>query len=478
MVEQKRDWYSVSVDSLRLGIGAVLALVLGAGSFYGYQRWEEKEVERRAFEVVAQSQGLLKQLKTEEGLVRVREEYEEAAQVLRQAEASLAAGDFRQARSLGSDSLAALQGILDRLRFQGQAGIAWFVSVEGDVQYSRGEKGQFVAARTQDVLYEGDYVRTSGNGSAEIYFTYEGAKFTLGPGALYQLPRTRGTGGGDGSFGFMEYGWVALNTSSQSESGISTKYSEVTVGRNSQAMVSLPRDSTRSRVSVTRGRASVLSPRTGEVRQLGELQQITQTAEKLGPTSTLPAAPLLLEPPDNYSVNIDSTQDVQLAWDEVGGANSYTLEISRSRLFNDNLLLDSESVHRGTSVKIGLQEEGSYLWRVAASDRSGQQGPWSDYRKFKVASFKGLSLEDDNIPPELKVELQLQGNLVIFRGKTEPGASLELNSEAITVDADGSFSSTMEIFGRDGEWVSLVFKAWDEAGNTTTQPRRVFLPAS
>jgi hypothetical protein len=477
MVEDKRDWYSVSVDSLRLGMGLLIAGALGAGGFYGYQRWKETEVERRAFEVVAQSQGLYKQLKTEEGLVRQRQPYEQAAQVLRRAEEALDEGDYRAARGLGGESLSELQGILDRLRFQGQAGIAWFVAVEGDVQYSRGEKGEFVTARTQDVLYEGDYVRTSGNGSAEIYFTFEGARFKLGPGALYQLPRGLGGGEGDGSFGFMEYGWVALNTSSQSESGISTKYSEVTVGRNSQAMVSLPRDSSRSRVAVTRGQAKVRSSRTGEVRQLGELQQVTQTAERIGPTSALPGAPLLLEPPDNLSINIDSTQEVQLAWDEVNGAGSYTLEISRSRLFNDNLLLDSESVHRDTAVKIGLQEEGNYLWRVAATNRNGQQGPWSEYRKFKVASFEGLSLEDDNIAPPLEVNLQMQGNLVVFRGQTEPGAGLEINGESITVDADGSFSSTIEIFGRDGEWVSLVFKARDESGNTTTAPRRVFLPS-
>ena len=47
------DWYSVSVDSLRIGGGLLFWGLVAIGLFFGYQRWSQHRVERKAFEAIS-----------------------------------------------------------------------------------------------------------------------------------------------------------------------------------------------------------------------------------------------------------------------------------------------------------------------------------------------------------------------------------------------------------------------------------------
>ena len=75
------------------------------------------------------------------------------------------------------------------------------------------------------------------------------------------------------------------------------------------------------------------------------------------------------------------------------GAGRYALQVSRNRLFVDNII-DVED-RTTTSAKLGLRGEGHFLWRVAAIDSSGEQGPWSPPRKFRVVPTAATGAQED-----------------------------------------------------------------------------------
>ena len=68
----------------------------------------------------------------------------------------------------------------------------------------------------------------------------------------------------------------------------------------------------------------------------------------------------------------------KLAWRAVPGSYRYALQISRSPLFEPNIISDDN--RRKTSAKLGLKGEGIYYWQVAAIDREGARGPWNKPR--------------------------------------------------------------------------------------------------
>lgn len=463
-----RDWYRISVDTLRLGIGTVVVIVLSVGAVFGYRYWDEQTMEQRAYEVLDRARNLAKRLEAEDGVDAYRTDYDKGVEQMTKARSALEKGSFPDALLFGEESLRTLRLIQNSLRNQGKMRVASFTSVQGDVEYQRGEKGDFAKARPRDVLYEGDWVRSSGQGSAEILFD-EGTLFTVGPNALFKLNRRRALGG-KSTIGVMEYGWASVNTA-QRDSRVGTKFAELRVQQNSQATLSVPENSDRGRFVVNRGGAEIKSSTTGEVRKLKELEQVEERQGRLGKAIPVPKRPELLDPPDNYTIDIDRNDEVELAWAEVEGAARYALQVSRSRLFGDNII-DVEN-RRSTTAKLGVQSEGNFVWRVAALAKNGLQGPWSSPRKFRIASFGGVDLEQDTTPPHLELEVIANGNILIVQGSTEPGAKLAMNDDVIPVGADGRFRSSI-VLQEEGR-VTLVFRATDGAGNPTVVTRQILL---
>jgi hypothetical protein len=459
------EWYGVSVDSARLIGGVALTLVALAVGYLGYQSWNATNLERQAYEWVSRPEALLRQLRGERNEPAVSTELNAASELLQQAREALGQRNFRSAIGLGRACNDQLEAIRDRGRLGGS--IAWFLSVQGDIQYRRGESGDFLRAHARTELHEGDYVRSASGSSAEIHFREEETVFTLRPDSLIKL--TRGLSA-DGRVLGLEYGWVAVDTS-RAPAEVETPYTRLRAGENSLVSIAVSEGSDRSTVRVSQGSARVESLETGEVRELGERQQVSQNGERLGATLPLPPAPVLLGPPDDYAINIDSTDRVKLTWNPVSGAIRYALQVSRSRLFGENIV-DSED-RAGTAATLRLQEEGRYLWRVAAYDRNGTVGPWSEIQRFRVASYRSLALEEDAEPPTLEIEVLLTGSIALLTGKTEPGSRLEINGQEAVVAADGSFTATRTLFGRGR--VPIEFVAVDRAGNQTTEQRFVFL---
>jgi hypothetical protein len=460
-------WYSVSAETLRviaaLGIASALLLV----GYRAYLKWDEYTLEQRATDTLASARGLLQTLHSEDAITG-REDLSRATLSLREAEQAWEQGSYRSALYKAQVSRGLLLDVLDSVQNPGRRGEARFIYVEGEVEYRRGETGRFRRARPRDVLYEGDYVRSTAQGSAEILFDGDGTLFTVRPGTMLKVQaRLRLRGRGEPVR--MEYGWVDLETS-RLPSGVETEHASIRLETESEATVSYEPSSATGRFAVGKGTAQVAAAQSGEVRQLAQLEQVLQQAERLGRTTGLLDAPTVIGPANSFDLNLDRSRELVLSWEPVIEAEGYQLQVSRSRLFGESVV---DRRRTKTSATLGVNDEGNYYWRVAASAADGTLGPWSSLRKFRALSLGGIGWKD-TVPPQLQVAKPIvNGNLVVITGHTEPGVRLEIDGQRTPVAADGSFSLTVEP-GSEGE-VDVVVTAVDASGNRSQVRQPVFI---
>ena len=377
----RKDWYSVSVETLRgMGLLVLVVVVLALG-YLGFRTLETQSRERRAAEVIEEVRGLMDRLPNEaRSESSFKGEIDAAWLSFQDAQAAFGKRNFQKALESGRRSRNILRSILDALQLPETAGQAQFISIQGGVLYRRGESGDWKEARSRAPLHPGDYVRTSENGSAEIMFL-DGTLYTVRPTTQFIV--SAGHQGGTEQAIEMEYGWVDMNTA-QSTSQVKTPNAVAQVQQDSEAFVAVSQGSTGGRFGAVSGTVQV-EAEGGLTREVQPMQQVVQTGDLLSEPSPLPERPDLLEPADNVSLDLEQVRQVVLAWNPVDGAARYALQISRNHLFVDNVI--DVGNRTKTRATLGLRGEGSFQWRVAAF-RDGVQGPWSKPRKFRVASFR------------------------------------------------------------------------------------------
>lgn len=466
-----KGWYSISVETLRgLGIVAVLLIVVGAG-FVAIQLYNRLGERREAESLVAKTQDLIQQIQGHpEATVKFKTEYDAAWISFQEAQGALAEQRWGAALEQAQRSHRLLSSILDALAIPAsQDGQARFVSVQGGVEYRRGDTGDWQEASIRVSLRAGDYVRTSERGSAEISFA-GGALYTVRPNTQFIVSGSSAAGPGQQSIE-MEYGWVDLSTAQQS-SNVKTPGAMARVREDSEAFVAVDRDSSEGRFGAVSGGID-LSSQGGLTQQVEALQEVVQNGNLFSPPQNLSARPNLLEPPDNLAVDLGSESSLVLAWQPVEGSAQYALQVSRNSLFVDNLIEDL----RRTKVQatLGLRGEGAFHWRVAAYGRSGELGPWSKARRFRVsAAAVGGSGDKDTTPPMLEVdEVKSYGSIFMVVGRSEPGARVEVNGEQVEIGPDGTFNKTVQVT-QEG-WSFIEVRARDSAGNATVRRQRVFV---
>lgn len=466
----RRGWYTLSVDALRgWTIFLVLLVVAGAG-YLANREWQATAQRREAGALIAEAEALDERLRTAAGLDRYRNEVESGRGHLAAArQAYDADGDFAVAWTQATLARNSLLAVVDSLERGGGAGEAAFVSVQGDVEYRRGESGEWENARGRVALASGDYVRTGGRGSAEIMFA-DGTLYTVRPNTSFIV--SRGGGGADGAAGeqaiAMEYGWVNLNTASRA-ARVTTPAAEARVREDSEAFVGYEKESRKARFGALRGAVEVVA--AGVRRQLGGFQEVVQVGDRLSEARPLPGRPQPLEPVADAQIDADAVGELVLGWEPVGGVARYALQVSRNHLFVDNVI-DVEDRTRSRAT-LGVRGEGSFLWRVAAIERDGSVGPWSDPRGFRVTRAGG-DRGGDRDPPRLELDdVTSYGSIFIVGGRTEPGSTVEVGGEPVKVAADGSFTKTIQLTNEG--WSFIEIHARDAWGNETTRRHRVFV---
>lgn len=458
--DRSRDWYSVSLDTLRAWGWLLLILVLLVVGFFGFRLWSELDLGRRAEAVILEAGRLQARLDdldaTDEDI------YQSGVQSLAAARAAQADERYREALN---------QGLLSRTRFQsllGEDGMvaAELVAVRGRVQLRRG--GQVRDARVRTELYAGDVVRAMGNTTAELQLV-DGTRISMRPGATLVVGDTDRSSGSSARTAKLESGVVNLNTSREG-STIETPEAEARIDGGSEAVVGYDADSGRGVFGSYTGGMEVAS-NDGEARRLDAMQQVVQTDGGLSQPAPLPEPPRMLEPAAGIELDPRVTNRVILRWDPVPAAQGYALQVARNQLFSDTVIEDLDRVK--TSATLGIRGEGSFLWRVASVGPEGMVGPWSEPRAFRVFADERADTRDDTSPEIQLEEPEIYGNLVIFTGRTEPGADLTIQGESVQVRSDGAFSKTLQIdrAGRN----EVRIRARDAAGNETEVTRSVLV---
>ncbi len=390
-----RGWYTLSVDTLRGWVTVLLLVGLAWAGWRGYGTLEARYLEGKVERVLREARDLEASVRAEGGASAYRTDYETALQHLRQARTLLderrLTGALRSAEQ-GRIVLASLLRQLHRLESSGEA---QFISVQGAVEYRRGERGDWQAGRLRDVLYAGDYVKTSGHGSAEI-MAIDGTVYTVRADTVILIGRTNlfGAETADRTIN-LAHGWVDLSTS-LARSTVATPESEARVERDSIVVVAWDERLRLGKFAAYRGTMSV-DAAAGDHRRLRPMEHVVQRGSRLSAAQRLPAAPIPLDPTDDLEVRLGKADRLVLSWQPVSGADRYALQVSRNRLFV-NKIIDTAD-RRATQATLGLRGDGTFVWRVAAYTSDGVLGPWSLPRRFRVLPAPAAPPEDPLLPP-------------------------------------------------------------------------------
>lgn len=340
-----------------------------------------------------------------------------------------------------------------------QAAAARFTSIEGSVRVKAVGTFEWVGADTSTLLRRGDLVRTNAGAAAEIAFA-DGTTMQMRPDSLLTIeetgvdPRQRRVAVGLSS-GDVSYNRPAASGSTQ----VSTPTVKVTQGGAGRGGLRVA-ETGETDVRVFSGAGARLETRSGASVELQASEGVRVDASgKAGQKLTLPSTPVLQAPPHQTEISYPdpSRGTTLLAWKDVAGASEYRVMVDFSPYFNRPLV---DQKIRETQVALRGLEAGRYYWRVAAVAKDGAEGSFSDFSRFAITR-PASGRAGSGPPPPLVVEsLEVRNNILQIKGRSEPGATVTVNSQRVEVQADGSFN----------EFVTL-----DKAGPQAVEIRAVGL---
>lgn len=458
------DWFNVSYSSL-VRIGMVIVALAAAGGIYWYQVGIRgpKDSARQA---ISDAEQKLNQATAKVASFPQIEEIVDTAGVsLREAREAFSGLRYKDARSA---ALSSEQFSIQALRAAGdeeeEGPLARFARLEGNVRVKRAGEFNWEAANERMTLQEGDSIKTSSSGSAQLIY-FDGAVSTIVPGTLLtirQLSENPVTNVRRVTEK-VEIGEVRASTQDRNVQGsfhqIETDKVSAKSEHASEFRVSVDPEKKDVRFDVFDGRVQVASASKKEDLVAGEAIRAGRDG-KLSAKHSLPGLPRLLAPPDQKVFVSEAADSILLTWEPIRSAKEYRLVISDMALFTDPLY---DAVRTDTTAKLEAVPEGVYHWRVAAISESGLVGQYSTPRRFRVSS-KRITDRADTEPPALDITEFVQvGMMVIVNGRTEPGATLWANSEKIEVDESGDFYAVIRLQLEGAN--DITFIAQDNTGN-------------
>lgn len=463
------DWYLISIDRLKQ-IGLVVLLLIIAGGAYWFWYTQKGNPKTLAESAITDARQALNDLASSKEMQTHRGDFDRAQKKLDDANTLYAAAKYVEAQGAAVESQS-----ISRAAHSGGDGEndARFLTVEGDVQVQKSSTSDWKPADLRTALMNGDWVKTSDGGSAELIFT-NGSVYTMGPSALLEVysqvnPATSKKTNGVA----IEVGPVEVATTDDA-STIRTPGSQVVVDSASTTQVGVDKQKATSVVAV-KGSAAVTSTAGGDQIKLAGGEKITATQSgSLSAVKKLVAPPGLVAPSDNQVFQMATDSRVDFNWEAVQGATGYQLEVSRSRLFS-TLEINAKRPKTGAGAKV--TSEGTFYWRVASLGPDGDVGPYSQFRRFRVSGGgKGpTNTTGDTVPPALglKAPFPVGGPNYIIEGTTEPGATVFINNEEVEVESNGHFKKliTLGKIGRN----DIIVKAVDPAGNPTVKSQTVIV---
>jgi hypothetical protein len=352
---------------------------------------------------------------------------------------------------------------------------AHFNSIEGSVKVKTVGTFEWVSADKNMILRKSDLVRTGPGAAAEIGF-FDGTVVHVRPDSLITIlqtsedPSTKARKvGWHISSGEVNFQTVRKNVP-ESATEVSTPTVKGTVDEMSAGAFRVA-ESGDSDVRLFQG-SGRMQTKGGQTVELGASEAFkVDAAGKAGAKVALPAVPALMAPPHQAEITYPdpARATTLLAWKPVLGAVSYHLMLDYSAYFN-RPLVDRKGIRDSQQELRGL-EPGKYYWRVAAVDKDGEEGNFSDFARFAVSRPSAGSGGDGPPPPLVIESVDVRTNILQVKGKTEPGATITVNGQRVDVDADGTFNDfiTLEKAGKQ----IVVIRATGLNGGVNEQRRPV-----
>jgi len=391
-----------------------------------------------------------------------------AAKLLKEAKQAYANEKFEEAEEKAVSARSrfeALAGAGDRsLVGEGQ-----FHSVHGRVMIQRAGKSGWESAEAQSPVFNGDFIKTGSDGSAELLFS-DGTLFKIAPNSLLEVHRHSQDTRNQGSVK-MVVGKINVITG-QSGSIISSENVETQVDNDSRIALNVGAE--KAVISTFSGRAVARNP-AGKSVELRTREQVEAHPQAgFSNKRKIPQPPTPLSPVNNTGFDIETDRVITLKWAPPEDSRGTRLQVCRTPDFPpDELDVDSPVLH-GSSARLEALLPGTYFWRLATVFGTDAISEWSAPHRFRIYSRKHQQIMRDLEPPvlELKPVRQL-GRVCIVEGKTEPGARVRINGTWTETDSTGRFRKTLELHHIG--WTDITIKATDPSGNNTEKHQKVYL---
>jgi hypothetical protein len=464
------DWYLISIDRLKQ-IGLVLLLVVLGLSGWWFFTNQKRNPRSSAEAAISDAREALNALASSKDFNAHRSEFDRAQKKLDEATTLLAAAKYPNAQESAVESQT-----ISRAAISGGGGAdndAQFLNVEGDVQYQKSATSDWKRADQRSPLFNGDWVKTGENASAELIFS-NGSLYTVGPNALLEIYAQFNPATSKKSNSVqMQIGSVEVQTTDD-VSTVRTPGTQVIVDSDSTTQVGVDRQKATA-VVATKGTASVAPASGGPAVKINSGEKVSANAQgSLSPVKKLLMPPALLTPADNQVFPVASESRVDFGWEIIPSANAYILQVSRSRLFST---LEINSKRQKASASAKVTAEGSFYWHVASIGSDGEAGPFSVVRRFRVSGGgrEAGAINQEAAPPvlQLKKPYPIGGPFYMIEGTTDPGATVFINDEEVDVESNGHFKKLVS-FSKVGR-NSVVVKAVNAAGKSTIQSETVLV---
>jgi hypothetical protein len=335
---------------------------------------------------------------------------------------------------------------------------------QGTVEYRRGLIGQWLAAAVGSLFREADGVRTSSESTGKVTFV-DGSEVTLSRNttAIIRSSRLdRLTNSSDIEINISQGGLLARLSSD----GIQRSNYEISAGTATMLVKSSnfwaeKTDDDRVVMANYSGFTTVMAE--NEIISLGRNQGtiVVRGRVPVEPVPLLPAPRLRWAASDSVIIRDRMT----LAWGAIDGAVRYEVDISDSPSFDGWVRSIRTETNRAdlTDIPTGI----SHL-RIRAFDENDLRG--TESQTYRILRSTGM------LPPYLflvdgdPADMYTADPEITLAGISEPGSSLSVNGEPVSVSASGDFRLTIQLDpGRN----TLKMLATSPAGNVTRQERSV-----
>jgi len=203
-------------------------------------------------------------------------------------------------------------------------------------------------------------------------------------------------------------------------------------------------------IVVVRGRATMRRPSATPI-DIREEHYLALSATGAAPRPLEPAA----------SATIRTRSSVSFAWAPVASVEHYRIVATRVGDATRSVTLDVDSPR--AALELG---SGRWTWRVQGL-RNGEAMP--------ASAASDVIVEFDQTPPPLELASPVAGAVVVgpsaaVAGRTDPGATVQVNGHAVSVASDGRFSTSAPIVRGVS---NIVVRVSDDLGNARVTSRTV-----